>query len=78
MNDSLSPRQREILQHLAQGKDNKTIARAMRITPKTVKNQLTVVFRRLNVESRTQAAILVIRQSALCVGRDVGKYLFRS
>lgn len=59
--ENLSPRQREILEHLAQGKDNKTIARAMGISPKTVKNQLTTVFRRLNVESRTQAAILAIR-----------------
>jgi two-component system nitrate/nitrite response regulator NarL len=61
---NLSPRQREILQHLAQGKDNKTIARDMSISPKTVKNHLTAVFRQLNVESRTQAAILAIRQSA--------------
>ncbi len=61
--EHLSPRQREILQHLAQGKDNKTIAYALGISPKTVKNHLTAVFRRLNVESRTQAAILAIRQN---------------
>lgn len=54
---TLSPRQREILALLAQGQDNKTIARQLGISAKTVKNHLTAVFRRIHVESRTQAAL---------------------
>lgn len=42
--------------------DNKTIARHLGISDKTVKNQLTTVFRKLNVQSRTQAAIWALRQ----------------
>jgi DNA-binding NarL/FixJ family response regulator len=61
----LSPRQEEILVHVAQGKDNKTIARTMGISSKTVRNQLTIVFRRMNVQSRTQAAIVAIRHDAI-------------
>lgn len=66
----LSPRQQEILGHVAQGKDNKTIARTMGISSKTVRNQLTVVFRRMNVQSRTQAAVLAIRQNDMQVFSD--------
>jgi DNA-binding NarL/FixJ family response regulator len=36
----------------------------MGISTKTVQNQLTAGFRRLNVESRMQAAILAIRWNA--------------
>lgn len=57
----LSPRQREILSLIAHGKDNKTIAHELSISDKTVKNHLTTLFRKLNVESRTQAAIWAIR-----------------
>jgi two-component system, NarL family, response regulator DegU len=61
----LSPRQHEILLLLAEGKDNKTIARQLGISDKTVKNHLTDVFRKINVESRTQAALWVVRTSGI-------------
>lgn len=59
----LSGRQNEILALVAQGHANKVIARQLALSEKTVKNQLTAVFRKLNVESRPQAAIWVIRQN---------------
>jgi DNA-binding NarL/FixJ family response regulator len=59
----LSPRQNEILALVAQGHANKTIAYQLGMSEKTVKNHLTSVFRKLNVESRTQAAIWVMRQN---------------
>jgi DNA-binding NarL/FixJ family response regulator len=62
-NLTLSPRQHEIVVLIAEGKDNKTIARQMGISIKTVKNQLTTAFRKINVESRTQAAIWALRQN---------------
>ncbi len=61
--NQLSPRQNEILSLVAQGHANKTIAYQLGMSEKTVKNHLTSVFRKLNVESRTQAAIWVMRQN---------------
>jgi DNA-binding NarL/FixJ family response regulator len=59
----LSPRQAELLSLIAAGMDNKTIARHLGISDKTVKNHLTELFRRINVQSRTQAAIWALRQN---------------
>jgi len=53
----MSQQQWRILELLAQGLPNKEIARRLGIASSTVKNQLTVVFERLGVSNRTQAAI---------------------
>jgi DNA-binding NarL/FixJ family response regulator len=54
---AMSEQQWKILELLAQGFPNKAIARELGIAPSTVKNQLTVVFDKLGVSNRTQAAI---------------------
>jgi len=54
---SMSEQQWKILELLAEGLPNKAIARQMGIASSTVKNQLTVVFGKLGVSNRTQAAI---------------------
>jgi DNA-binding NarL/FixJ family response regulator len=54
---AMSAQQWNILELLAQGLPNKAIARDLGIAPSTVKNQLTVVFDKLGVSNRTQAAI---------------------
>jgi len=54
---SMTEQQWRILELLAQGLPNKAIARDLGIAPSTVKNQLTVVFDKLGVSNRTQAAI---------------------
>ena len=54
---SMSEQQWKILELLAQGLPNKAIARELGIAASTVKNQLTVVFGKLGVSNRTQAAI---------------------
>ncbi len=61
--DQLSERQREIALLVATGASNKQIARQLELSEKTIKNQLTLVFRKLNVECRTQAALWVVRQT---------------
>ena len=58
----LSPRQTEILELVAQGHANKTIAYQLGVSEKTVRNMLTSIFRKLNVQCRTQAAIWLLRQ----------------
>jgi two-component system nitrate/nitrite response regulator NarL len=53
----LSPREREMLTHLAAGHSNKLIARHLDIAEATVKVHLKSVLRKIRVENRTQAAI---------------------
>jgi two-component system response regulator DegU len=48
----LSPREREIAEHVGRGLRNKEIARRLGVTEKTVKNHLSNIFRKLNVDNR--------------------------
>jgi DNA-binding NarL/FixJ family response regulator len=54
---AMSEQQWKILKLLAQGLPNKAIANDLGIASSTVKNQLTLVFEKLGVSNRTQAAI---------------------
>ena len=54
----LSPREREILALIAQGLSNAEVAARLGISEKTVRNQLTRLFEKLGVSSRTQAVAL--------------------
>jgi RNA polymerase sigma factor (sigma-70 family) len=58
----LSPREMEILQHIAQGQSNKEIAYELGISRQTVKNHMTSILRKLAVNDRTQAAIYALRR----------------
>jgi RNA polymerase sigma factor (sigma-70 family) len=60
--DSLSEREREIVQLLIRGWTNKEIADALRVSPETVKMTLKNIFRKLGVENRTQAAVLAVKE----------------
>ncbi|MCX7893731.1 MAG: response regulator [Burkholderiales bacterium] len=57
---SLSPREREILVHLARGASNKEIARALAVAESTVKIHVQHILRKLNLASRVQAAVWAI------------------
>jgi len=57
----LSPRETEILNHVTQGMSNKEIAYKLGISQQTVKNHMTSILKKLNVDDRTQAAITAIR-----------------
>ncbi len=54
---SLTPKELQVLHHLAQGQSNKQIARALKYSESTVKNRLSVIFEKLGVADRTQAVI---------------------
>jgi DNA-binding CsgD family transcriptional regulator/pimeloyl-ACP methyl ester carboxylesterase len=56
--ESLSPREREILARLGYGLTNAEIGRALFISEKTVRNQLTRIFEKLGVSNRAQAIVL--------------------
>lgn len=57
----LTKRELEVLQLVAQGENNKSIAEKLFISEKTVKNHLTNIFQKLNVTDRTQAALYAIK-----------------
>ena len=52
---ALTPREREVLQLLAEGDDNKTIAAALGITINTVEKHLSNIYRKLGITSRAAA-----------------------
>ena len=54
----LSPREREILTHIARGASNKEIARALAIAETTVKIHVQHLLRKLEVGSRVQLAVI--------------------
>lgn len=58
---SLSRRQKEVLKLLANGGTNKQISRQLNISAGTVKVHLESIFHRLQVNNRTQAAILYFK-----------------
>jgi predicted ATPase/DNA-binding CsgD family transcriptional regulator/DNA-binding XRE family transcriptional regulator len=60
--DPLSPREREVLQLIAQGRTNREIAESLFVTEHTVKYHVSSLFNTLNVTSRAEA---VARASAL-------------
>ena len=56
-----SEREVELLLCLAEGMNNREIARHLLLAEKTVRNCLTRLFRKLEVTSRTQAAVIAVR-----------------
>ncbi|MFN3861502.1 MAG: response regulator [Roseateles sp.] len=58
----LSPREREIAELIARGDSNKQIARALGIAETTVKIHVQHLLRKLDLDSRVQAAVLVTQQ----------------
>lgn len=59
--ETLTERETEVLRLLAQGRANKEIAAILRIGEKTVKTHVSNVLAKLNVQSRTQAALYAVR-----------------
>ena len=53
----LTPRERDILGLLSQGRRTAEIASALHLSPKTVSNNLTTIFAKLEVADRTAAVI---------------------
>ena len=64
----LSERQRAVLALVAEGKQNKHIARALGISEKTVKAHLTTIYQALGVTDRTQAALWAQRNRITSAG----------
>ncbi len=57
----LTERETEVLKLLSKGMLNKEIANVLYISEKTVKNHISSIFRKLEVQDRTQAAVFAIK-----------------
>jgi RNA polymerase sigma factor (sigma-70 family) len=60
--ESLSAREREVLQAVAQGQSNKGIARMLGIAEETVKTHMAKVLAKLKAHDRTHAALIGLRR----------------
>ncbi len=61
----LTPKELEILKLLAMGMSNKEIGRQLCLAEKTVKNYLSTIFQKLQINDRVQAAIYALRHGLL-------------
>jgi DNA-binding NarL/FixJ family response regulator len=57
----LSDREIEVLKLIANGKDNAQIAGELHISPKTVKNHISNILMKLQIDNRIQAAVYAVR-----------------
>jgi two-component system, NarL family, nitrate/nitrite response regulator NarL len=66
----LTPREREILCHLAEGQSNKVIARNLGISDGTVKLHVKAILRKLDVHSRVEAAVMAV-ENRICQRQEL-------
>ncbi|WP_134698816.1 response regulator transcription factor [Ammoniphilus sp. YIM 78166] len=59
--DTLTPREREILRHVAEGKTNKELAEVLSISENTVKNHMKNLLKKLYLENRVQLASYAVK-----------------
>lgn len=68
----LTPRELEVLHLLAQGLDNAAIAQSLVVTTRTVQNHVSAIYSKLNVASRTEAALYAIRHGLTQISPAAG------
>ncbi len=67
--ERLTPREREVLQALADGLSDREISENLHVGIGTVRNHLVSVFAKLGVNSRLQALVIALRHGIVEVGR---------
>jgi DNA-binding NarL/FixJ family response regulator len=66
----LTPREMEIMWYMAEGDLNKQIAEALDVSEQTVKNHVTSILRKLNVNARTQAVVVAIKKGLVTISKE--------
>jgi len=61
---TLTDREQEVLRHIADGRSNREIARALHLSEKTVKTHVSNILMKLDLADRTQAALWAVRNGA--------------
>jgi PAS domain S-box-containing protein len=67
----LTPREKEVLQALADGLDGKQIAEQLHISVQTERNHVTSILAKLGVHSRLQALVFALRYGIVQIGPQV-------
>lgn len=57
--NTLTPKERDVLRLLSRGSTNRELAHELFISPKTLQNHLTAIYRKLDVQNRTEAIALM-------------------
>ena len=65
--DELTPRESDVLRHLAVGASNRTIANALGVSDETVKTHVANLLAKLQVENRAQAAVQALKRGLLSI-----------
>ena len=60
--NTLSPREKEVLALVAEGRSNKAIAEALFVSPNTIKTHVASLLNKLDADSRVQLAAIAARQ----------------
>lgn len=66
----LTSRELEVLTLIGRGHTNDEIAQTLFISPHTVKNHVSNVYRKLRIRDRTHAALLAIRMGLVAIDVD--------
>lgn len=66
----LTSKETEILDYMAEGYLNKQIADALGVSEQTIKNHVTSILRKLNVNARTQAVVLAIKKGLISITKE--------
>ena len=61
----LTPRESEVLNYMAQGYLNKQIAEVLGVSEQTIKDHISSIVRKLNVNARTQAVIAAVKKGGV-------------
>jgi two-component system response regulator DegU len=59
--ETLSPREREVLALVAEGRSNKAIAETLFVSPNTIKTHVASLLNKLHAETRVQLAAMAVR-----------------
>ena len=65
--DELTPRESDVLRHLAVGASNRAIAAALGVSDETVKTHVANVLAKLQVENRAQAAVQALKRGLISI-----------
>ena len=68
--ENLTNRELEVLKQIAKGNDNKTIARNLVVSEKTVKTHVSNILSKLHLDDRTQVAIYALKQGIVPLDDD--------
>lgn len=63
--EELSPREVEVLSHVAQGETDKTIGQALGIAEQTTKNHMAAILAKMGANNRAHAAVMWTRQKSV-------------